>query len=165
MEFASEVGIGREIGVFAISVIGAMNVVGKLVGGRASDRIGRPVTYASAGLFMAIGLALLLGVSGRVGILAAAVVFGVGWGINIGLMAPTVADLFGTLDINALVGLVLGTVAVSGSIVPYLTGFAFDLFGTYRPAFLVAMVVSLIGSGLVMTAVRLESGDGSWTST
>ena len=157
VEFTTNVGLGREIGVLAISVIGAMNVVGKVVGGRASDRIGRPITYTSAGLFMGVGLALLLGVSGPVGVLAAAVVFGFGWGINIGLLAPTIADLFGTLSINALVGVVFGTIAVSGSLVPYVTGLAFDLFGTYRPAFLGAVVISVTGSGLVLIAVRIES--------
>jgi hypothetical protein len=108
---------------------------------------------------MGVGLGLLLGVSDPMGVLAAAVVFGFGWGINIGLLAPTVADLFGTLGINALVGVIFGTIAVAGSLVPYLTGLAFDLFGTYRPAFLGAMVVSVIGSGLVLLAVRVASRD------
>jgi MFS family permease len=157
VEFTTNAGLGREIGVLAISVAGATNVAGKIVGGRVSDRIGRPVTYASAGLFMGVGLALLLGVPDPVGVLVATVVFGFGWGINIGLLAPTVADLFGTLSINALVGVVFGTIAVAGSLVPYLTGLAFDLFGTYRPAFLGALVVSVIGSGLVLVAVRVES--------
>jgi MFS family permease len=164
VEFTTNAGLGREVGVLAISVTGAMNVAGKVVGGRVSDRIGRPVTYASAGVFIGVGLALLLAVSDPAGVLAAAVVFGFGWGINIGLLAPTVADLFGTLDINALVGVVFGTIAVSGSLVPYLTGLAFDTFGTYRPAFLGAMVVSVIGSGLVLVAVRIESRDSPQSS-
>ena len=159
VEFTTSAGLGREVGVLAISAAGATNVAGKLVGGRVSDRVGRPVTYASAGLFMGAGIALLLGVPDPTGVVAAAVVFGFGWGINIGLLAPTVADLFGTLSINALVGVIFGTIAVAGSLVPYLTGLAFDLFGTYRPAFLGAMVVSVTGSGLVLVAVRLEARD------
>lgn len=158
VEFTTNLGIGREIGVLAISVIGGMNVVGKVVGGAISDRVGRPIAYASSGLFIGLGLALLLGVSDPTGVLAAAVIFGFGWGVQIGLMAPTVADLFGTLSINALVGLVLGTVAVSGSLAPYLTGLTFDVFGTYRPAFFGAAVVSVIGGGLVVVATRIESG-------
>lgn len=157
VEFTTNVGIGREIGVLAISVIGAMNIVGKVVGGAASDRVGRPVTYASSGAFIGVGLALLLGVSESWGVLTAAVVFGSGWGVQIGLLGPTVADLFGTLSINALVGLALGTAGISGALAPYLTGLTFDLFGTYRPAFLGAAVISVISGGLVLVAVRLES--------
>jgi hypothetical protein len=42
--------------------------------------------------------------------------------MNIGLMDPTIADLFGTLSINSLVGLVLGTVSISGLLGPYAAG-------------------------------------------
>jgi len=90
--------------------------------------------------------------------LIAAVIFGFGWGIQIGLLAPLVADLFGTLSINALLGLVLGTAAVAGSLGPYLAGLTFDLFGTYRPAYVGATVLSVLWSGLVLVAARLETG-------
>jgi MFS family permease len=158
VEFTTNVGLGRELGVLAISVAGLMNVVGKLVGGAASDRVGRPLTAASSGLFLAGGTGLLLGVPEPWGVVVAAVVFGFGWGIQIGLLAPLVADLFGTLSINALLGLVLGTAAVAGSLGPYLAGLTFDLFGTYRPAYVGAAVLSVLWSGLVLVAARLETG-------
>jgi MFS family permease len=113
---------------------------------------------------MAGGIGLLLGVPEPSGVLFAAVIFGFGWGIQIGLLAPLVADLFGTLSINALLGLVLGNAAIAGSLGPYLAGLGFDLFGTYRPAYLGAAVISLIGSGLVLIAVRLESGSSPLAS-
>jgi MFS family permease len=158
------VGLGRGVGVLAISVTGAMNVAGKLVGGAVSDRVGRPPTVASSGLFMAVGIGLLLGVPEPSGVLIAAMIFGFGWGIQIGLLAPLVADLFGTLSINALLGLMLGTAAIAGSLGPYLAGLTFDRFGTYRPAFLVAAVISLIASVLVLFAARLESDDSPHVS-
>jgi predicted MFS family arabinose efflux permease len=159
VEFTTNAGLGRSVGVLAISVMGAMNVAGKLVGGVVSDRIGRPTTAASSGLFMAVGIGLLLAVPEPSGVLVAAVIFGFGWGIQIGLLAPLVADLFGTLSINALLGLMLGTAAIAGSLGPYLAGLTFDLLGTYRPAFLVAAVISLLASGLVLVAARIEADD------
>ena len=157
VEFTTNVGLGRGIGVLAISITGGMNMFGKLIGGTVSDRVGRPVTFASSGLFMGGGIALLLGVSELLGVLAAAVIFGFGWGIQIGLLAPLIADLFGTLSINALLGLVLGSAAISGSLGPYIAGLTFDHFGTYRPAFLGAAAIAVIGGACGLAAARLES--------
>lgn len=157
VEFTTNVGLGRGIGVLAISITGGMNVVGKLIGGTVSDRVGRPVTFASSGLFMGGGVILLLSMPESSGVLAAAVIFGFGWGIQIGLLAPLIADLFGTLSINALLGLALGSAAISGSLGPYIAGLTFDHFGTYRPVFLGAAVIAVIGGACGLAAARLES--------
>ena len=143
--------------MLAISITGALNMGGKSIGGTVSDRIGRPVTFASSGLFMGGGIVLLLSMPESLGVLAAAVIFGFGWGIQIGLLAPLIADLFGTLSINALLGLVLGSAAISGSLGPYIAGLAFDHFGTYRPVFLGAAVIAVIGGACGLAAAHLES--------
>jgi len=160
VEFTTNAGLGRTVGVAALSAAGAMNVAGKVVGGAVSDRVGRSATAASSGLFVGGGIVLLLAVPEPTGVLVAAVIFGFGWGIQIGLLAPVVADLFGTPGINVLFGLIVGSAAISGVSAPYLAGLSFDLFGTYRPAFLAVAVASVIGGGLILIADRLEA-DGS----
>lgn len=157
VEFTTSIGLGRGIGVLAISAMGAMNIGGKVVGGAVADRLGRPLTYASCGLFMGGGVGTLVGVSTVAGVLVAAVIFGFGWGIMAGLMAPTIADLFGTISINALIGIIWSGLAISGFLGPYLAGLTFDTFGTYRPAFIGAAGISILGGTLILIAERLAS--------
>lgn len=157
VEFTTSVGLGRDIGVFALSLTGVMNIIGKVIGGVVADRLGRPTTAASSGLFIGGGIGLLLAIPDPIIVLVAAVVFGFGWGIQIGLLAPVVADLFGTISLNSLFGLIVGSAAISGVFGPYFAGFVFDQFGTYRPAFTVVGLLSVIGGGLILVANRLES--------
>lgn len=157
VEYTTNAGIGRQVGVLAISVIGGLNVAGKFVGGAVSDRLGRPPTIATSGVFMAAGIAILLVVETRIAVLVAAAVFGFGWGIWIALLAPLLADLFGTLSINALFGVTTVAFAVSFSVGPYLAGRGFDAFGSYGPALAVAAAIGVAGGGLVLLASRLAS--------
>lgn len=155
LEYTTNIGLGRAVGVLALSVFGGLNVAGKFIGGAVSDRIGRPWTIAASGVLMAVGIGILLVVPSRLAVLSGAVVFGFGWGIWIGLLAPLLADLFGTLSINALFGITTIAFALANSIAPYLAGLGFDAFGSYSPAFAIAGLVGIVGGGLVLVAARL----------
>lgn len=159
VEYTSAVGLGRGVGVLAISVLGAMNVVGKFAGGPVVDRVGPAPTVAASGGFQAVGLAILLVVQSGVGALIAAIVFGFGWGIWIGFLSPLLADLFGTLNINALFGTAAVAFAVSGSIAPYLAGLGVDHFGTFRPVFMAAGVLAVVGAVVTLGVDRLPGDD------
>lgn len=154
VEYTTNVGLGRWIGVVALSVFGGLNVVGKFVGGAASDRVGRPRTIATSGVLMAVGIAVLLLAPTRLAVIAAAVIFGFGWGIWIGLLAPLLADFFGTLSINALFGITTIAFAITSALSPYLTGLSFDIFGSFTPAYATAGVIGIVGGVLVLFAAR-----------
>ncbi|MFW5905886.1 MAG: MFS transporter [archaeon] len=157
VEYTTIAEIGRSTGVAAISVLGAMNVVGKFVGGPAVDRIGTTRTIAGSGVFLAGGLSIMVLANTSVAVVVAAVVFGFGWGIWSGFLAPLLADLFGTVDINALFGLVAVAFAFSGSLAPYLAGLSVDRVGTYEPAFVGAGLIALLGTVSVLTLGRSTS--------
>ena len=154
VEYTTDVGLGRRIGVLALSVIGGMHIAGKFIGGGVSDRMGRPRTIASGGTLMAVGIAVLLLIHSPWAVIVAAVVFGFGWGVWTGLLAPLIADLFGTLSINALFGITTIAFAISNSVAPYLAGVGFDTFGSFAPAFAIAGAIGVAGGGLVLLAVE-----------
>lgn len=82
VKYTTSVGLGRGVGVLALSVFGGLNVAGKFIGGAVSDRVGRPSTIATSGVLMAVGIGVLLAVQTRTAELGGAVVFGFGWGAS-----------------------------------------------------------------------------------
>jgi len=157
VEHATAEGLGRGVGVAALSAIGVTNVVGKTVGGAASDRVGTLPSVTACIVAMAggtIGLAL-----GRTTptILTMAVVFGLGYGGSLALLTPLLADFFGTLDLNILFGITMLAFAVAGSLGPYLAGVGFDTFGSFVPVMVGGGVVGLVGCGAILLAPRFSS--------
>lgn len=144
VEFAKSVGIGQSVGVLAISIVGGMNFFGKFVAGPVSDRIGIPRTLSACGVLLSVPLFGLATVRTPVAVLGLVVVFGLGYGGAIALLSPTIAELFGTDDINALFGLTSIAFAVTGALVPYLAGLGYDVFGTYTAPLLVVGAVGLL---------------------
>ena len=101
---------------------------------------------------MSLSTIYLPAIGSATGLYAFAVVFGVAYGGNGALLSPLTVDLFGAANPNAVFGLVSLSFAVSGSIAPWLAGLAYDLGGTYTPAFVGAGIAGLIGSVLVAAA-------------
>ena len=77
-----------------------------------------------------------------------AVVFGFAYGGSVASHSPLVADLFG-LSSHGLILAVAGLgVTIGGAIGPLLTGYLFDLQGSYRTAFIVGGAICLLGFAL-----------------
>lgn len=156
VEFAASAGIGRATGVLAVSVVGAMNVVGKFLVGPAADRVGTTHALATCGALMGGATLLLAVVRSPAVVLGVVVLFGVGYGGSIALLSPLIAELFGVGDINALFGLTSVAFALSGSLVPYLAGASFDATGTYVPSLVVGGCVGLLSAVTVEVAGHLR---------
>ena len=81
--------------------------------------------------------------------------YGFGHGGLFTVVAPTVAEYFGMRAHGALFGTVLFFGTIGGSVGPILTGAAFDLTGSYLPAF--ATLAAMATLGLIL-ALSLPSG-------
>lgn len=152
VEFTTTVGVARRVGVLAISVIGAMNIGGKLLAGPLADQTGTAVTIAGCAGIMGLATVLLSVLHVPAWILGLALVFGLGYGGISALLSPIIADLFGTLDLNALFGVSSIAFAFTGSMVPYLVGLTFDTTGTFLPAFVVGGALGVCGGGFLLYA-------------
>lgn len=153
VEFAGATGIGRGVGVTAVSLVGGMSVVSRLLVGSVSDRWSeKSYFFAGSALCMAVAFGLLALVPTRLNFYVLAALFGLGYGGAGALISPVIAQFFGTLKLNTFFGLASISLAVSGMVAPYLAGRAYDLIGTFVDIFVVASAIGLVGSGLIIAA-------------
>jgi MFS family permease len=157
VEFAKSVGLDPRVGVFAISVIGATNTLGKFVTGYLADRT--ETILVLAGNAVAIGvLTLPIVLIHEPGVvLATSALFGFGYAGLGALTTPMMAELFGDRNLNGLFGVVSISSAFAGALGPYLANLWFDAFGTYVPVFIGMALISVLAAGLFVLAPRLAS--------
>ena len=156
VEFAESTGAGRRAGVLGVSALGAMNIVAKFAAGEIADRVGPDLTMAGFVALMCVVTPMMVAFPTPASIVVLAALFGFGYGGIAALMSPLMADLFGTADLSTLFGLTCIGFAVGGTVIPYLVGFGFDVFGTYDVPFLIAAVLGFAAAGafLAIRALR-----------
>jgi MFS family permease len=132
-----------------ISAIGGMSILGRLVLGSASDRIGgkRALMICFVILFCSFIWLQLAGSAWMFFLFA--VVYGFAHGGIFTVVSPTVAELFGTGSHGLLFGIVLFSGNIGGAISPVLAGRIFDVMGSYRIIFLFLTVMAAIGFVLI----------------
>lgn len=153
---AGDVGVGRGVGVAAITAIGVATTVSRLVIGVLSDHVGRTSTFAACAAGMGATAVLFAIASSPTTFLAVAILFGVMYGGCGGLLAPLVADLFGNADLNTLFAAATLSFAVSGLAAPPLAGRVFETVGSYDPAFVAVGLLGIGGAGCVTAGARLS---------
>lgn len=144
-----------------LSIIGATSIAARAIIGVTVDRLGSkkalllcfiPLLSAMVWLQFADSLWMLY---------VFAILYGLSHGGFFTLIAPVVAQLFGTVSHGALFGVIMAGNGVGGAIGPVLTGRAFDVFGSYRLPFLVligmAVAALLLVASLTKTTYQLEA--------
>ena len=132
-----------------ISTIGGVSMIGRMVMGAASDRIGGKRSLITCFIIMLCSLVWLQASDAAWMLFVFAIVYGFAHGGFFTVMSPAVAELFGTGSHGLLFGLVLFSGTLGGSIGPLLTGTIFDLTGSYRIAFFVLIILLAMGFTLV----------------
>jgi len=148
--FAEDIGLSRGVGAAALSVLGAGSLVGRIVLGALSDRVGRRPVLALALVLQAAGFIVLVVTNGPTLLMTAAAVFGLGSGAVVGLLPAVVADLFGSAHAASLIGVILAAAALPIALGPWFGGWVFDVSGTYASVFLAGATVNLVGLGLLL---------------
>ena len=147
---ARDQGLPPAAAAAVISTIGGVSMLGRILMGAASDRIGGKRSLIICFIIMLCSLVWLQIAGSGWMLFVFAVVYGFAHGGFFTVMSPTVAELFGTGSHGLLFGLVLFSGTLGGSIGPLLTGYIFDVTGSYRAAFLV--LTALVASGFTLMA-------------
>ncbi len=155
--YASEAGLGRSVGVLAITAIGIATTVSRVVVGVLSDSVGLTRTFLACALLMSVSMIALVFTGTATTFLLVIVCFGVGYGGCGGLVGPVVADVFGDRGLNTAFSAISVSFGVSGLLGPPAVGVAFEAFGTYDPAFVTIGVVGLVGCLLILAGARLPT--------
>lgn len=145
---AMDLGLPPAIAAGVISAIGGMSMLGRIVMGTASDRIGGKRSLIICFIVLLCAL-LWLQVAGETWMLFLfAAVYGFAHGGLFTVVAPTLAELFGTGSHGVLFGIVLFSGNIGAAIGPILAGYVFDVTGSYRIIFLGLAGAAALGIGL-----------------
>lgn len=149
---------GYDLGLAATAtgLIGAMQVLGRVVLGLLGDRVPLRVAAAVVLAIQPISLVVLLTLPVGVGVWAFVALFGAARGVA-GLIRPSfVASQYGRERFASISGAMSTFVTGSTAIAPIGAGVAYDLLGRYDPLFWAFALASSIAAGVVLL-VRSEA--------
>ncbi len=146
--------------LFVTSVIGVSmpvgNIVGKLIFGASTDRLGAGRAALIPFGANLIGLIAALIMAPQYAIIAVVASVGIGFGISAPNLVPSlwVSDLFGRKDAATILGYVMAMVMVGSAAAMPLANLIFERAGSYDPALRLQAV--LVGAILLMTLTVLR---------
>ena len=145
---AMDMGISSAKAAGILSSIGAISILGRLVIGFSSDRIGcRKSMIICCSIFVISFLVLLMAREFWTLILFA-IIYGFAHGGFATLVSPMVGELFGIRSHGAILGFMIFLGTIGGAAGPVFAGYLFDVTGNYQSAFLVCIIIGVIGLAL-----------------
>jgi MFS family permease len=131
---ARGLGVPPLLAATLVSALGAAALIGRLVMGGASDRIGR---RGALGIALALQTGAFLGFAGSQtlpALYASSLVFGFSYGAASTLFPATVADAFGRERAGTIAGLLFALAGSMAALGPVVAGFIYDRAGDYQLA-------------------------------
>lgn len=157
---ADAAGISRTASTSVFAVLNGVTIVGSLIGGWASDRVGREWPFFLGSLLGTLGIFAFAAAAftPNIGFLwAYALGNGIGFGARIALLRVLSADVFMGPNFGRVTGW-LGTAnALGGFIGPLLGGYIFDITQSYVIAIAIS-ALTLFASGALVWAVAPRKG-------
>jgi MFS family permease len=149
---ARGLGVDPLVATTLVSALGMAGIVGRLVMGSLSDRIGRRPAIG-IGLVLQILAFLGLAAAGALpGLFAASIAFGFSYGAVASLFPAIVADFFGRERAGGLVGLLFAMSGSMSALGPLCAGFIYDRTGSYGPAWVASAALNVAALGLLAWA-------------
>jgi MFS family permease len=151
--FATDRGIAPSTAATALGLLGGCNIIGSLLAGTVSDRIGRKNPLALIYLLRAVAFVFLLTTHTPWMLYLFAVVAGLSWFSTVPLTVALTAEIYGVRHMGTLVGIAFTSHQVGGAVSIYLAGRLFDLSGSYTGVYLVGIAL-LLGAALASYAIQ-----------
>ena len=132
-------------------LVGAMQVLGRLLLGPIGDRYSLRVVAAALLAVQPLAVLMLIFVPGTAGVLAfVALLFGAAKG-GMTIVRPSfVVSLYGRANYASIAGVLAVAVILAQALAPVVIGAAYDRLGSYTPILLLLVVVSLLSSVAVL---------------
>jgi MFS family permease len=128
-------GISLQQATRVLAASGIAALVGRVVSGWCVDRIFAPRVAACFFMLPMVGIALVAGGPPGWGPLGGALLCGLALGAEIDLMAFFASRYFGLKSYGKILGTIFGCFAGATGVGPFLSGYSFDRFHSYAPAF------------------------------
>jgi MFS family permease len=134
-----------------LSAIGASSIAGRLVMGRAIDKIGSQRALTVSLCILAASFAWLLFARQAWMLYLFVPIYGFAHGAFFALMSPLIAELFGIGSHGSIFGVLLFVGQSGGAVGPIIAGRIFDVTKDYQIAFIILMAASIVGLILSLT--------------
>jgi MFS family permease len=145
-------GISDASAALIIPIIGGVSIPSRILMGISGDRIGNKPAWTICFVFLIISFFLLLVARELWLLYLFAVIFSFGYGGLSTLISPMVAELFGLRSHGVIFGVITMLGGTAGMAVgPLLAGHIFDITGRYQLAFIIYVIILVIG--LVLTSL------------
>jgi len=145
--YAVHLGVAEMTAAIALGLVGGASIVGRIVMGRVSDRIGRKASFIIVFLLMAVMMLWLLEARQPWQFYLFSAIFGFGYGGFVPLVPAVVGDWFGMKFHGSILGILSLSVGIGGAIGPLLAGYVFDITGSYDIAIILGAVALFIAAG------------------
>lgn len=142
-------GISSTVAATILGTIGGVSIFGRIGMGGVSDRLGNKKTFIMALSFLTAALILVQFAREVWMFYLFAALYGIAHGALFTVVSPMLAELFGLKSLGATFGAIIFVSTIGGAIGPVLSGRMFDLTGSYRPGFLISLVLSIIAITLM----------------
>ncbi|TQV74460.1 MFS transporter [Denitrobaculum tricleocarpae] len=147
--YVQDLGLGAEVGAYAISLIGLFNIIGSFLSGAAGQRWSKKCGLSTIYFARTIAItALLLLPKTEVTIYAFAAVMGILWLSTVPLTTGIVAQVFGVRYMATLFGIVFFSHQVGSFLGVWLGGYLYDSIGTYDPVWWAGIVLGLLAAAI-----------------
>ena len=161
--YVTDHGISPSTGGNMLAWFGFMSLVGVLIAGLASDRIGCKIPIVLTFLLRVLAFLFILRYQGLVSFYVFSLAFGLTYFVTGPLTPILVARLYGVTHIGYIAGFLVTLHHIGGGFWAYVGGWVFDQTGSYRLAFILSAVISLIAAfcALLVSERRQVSSSGS----
>lgn len=150
---AIDLGISTADAAKVLAGIGGASIAGRLVMGGAGDKMGNKAALVICFLSLASSLVWLQCADQLWMLFLFALVYGFAHGGFYALIAPLIADLFGTRSHGVIFGIIGCVSTAGGASGPLVAGYMFDVTGSYGMVFGILTAMSIAG---LIAAITLK---------
>jgi MFS family permease len=149
VSFCVDLGYGPAVGSQMLSLMLAGGVVSRLISGLLADRLGGIWTLLIGSTLQMLALLLYLPTSGLTSLYVVSLIFGLSQGGIVPAYAIIVREFLPAREAGARIGLVMMATIVGMALGGWMSGWIYDLTGSYQMAFLNGIGWNLLNMAIV----------------
>jgi MFS family permease len=148
-------GISRSLAATGLSLMGGLSIVGTVATGWWADRTPGTIPLAVVYLLRGLGFGLILiGPHSPAMLILAMAVIGFSWSSTVPLTSALCADIYGRRSLGTIFGLMFAIMPIGSSVSAALTGYLYDLTGSYEISIVLNLIVGVIAAASVVVVRR-----------
>jgi MFS family permease len=148
----TDAGISAEVAAFSLGLVTLISTIGKLSFGWLGDLVDKRYLFTITYALQGSGILVLMDSQGMGSVYLYALLFGIGFGGAIPLNPAIRAQYFGRAAFGKIQGFMAPMTMAGSMIGPFLTGYLFDITGTYRVSFMVTAALTFVAALAIPTA-------------